>query len=958
MRDDLIKAIHDPAGLVRVAMDTLEASWEGKINIPDASNPFMHNLEFAAVLASTVNKLSNSKLQKQYPALANTYSDLYHHMTDMDYLGVFGTPSSCNFSFFFKKQTIINKAVEIPGTKTRKLTIPRNTIVVINGIEFTLLYPIDILVMSHGGIRIVYNNDVTTDLQVLTSNSIPWVSGISGGVELLQFEVPLYQIKRRRLSGNLNPATGFKVEYEIVDQFYYARVYGRRSDGTVFEYRTTYSEEVYDRRYPTAIIRQIEKGISVEIPLIYITSGITGTTVETEIYTTKGPLKMDMATYLPDSFGLRLGEDYNVPSDSIYTSPMTSIDTYGVMSKSMTVGGSNGLTFQELRERNMSTAYTGEIPITDVQLADTVKRSGFDLLKSVIDLRERTYLATRPLPSDLAGRFSTGMASAMMTVETDLESLSGSVHISDNGDRVTLLPSTLYRIDNGNVTIVPDTDRPEVITEDPASLSNVLNSAQYAYTPFHYVLDASELDFQIRPYYLAEPEILSKSFINENDTAQLSVSTIQHSIEKTVSGYRLLINSKVGVTYKALDKDLLFLQLAFLPYREKELAYLNGTLLGEHEGMYIWEFILDSSFDVDNLHNLMLNNFSIYSGLDVPYGTSMESEFTLIYSVANYTTPGLLPSDIDKLLGEHLLPNNITAITAETLTLHLGDSLAALWANTRPVLGTLEYRRYTEDVPKVYLADEYLEDAQGHLVLEEVSGKLEPTILHSEGDPVLVDGVPQFSHFAGDVMYDELTNQPLYVNDVRKIRHRMDLFLLDGVYAYADDVSDVSYRNEVPKSIVSYVNDLLGPLTRKTLGGTNLYFYPKATLSNTKVTVGEGKVVVLGNDNGFVVTYGLTGTNYRDGTLRASIETITAEVLGTALQLPRVTISGIMADLKENIGADVESIDITKFGAKSDISAFTYLDNSSRINVRRVLRALPNNRLTVVEDISVRFIEL
>lgn len=955
LNDKIVQAIHDPAALVRIAMNTLEASTNGTINVPDASNPFMHNLEFGAVLASNLATHSESLYRKQYRVLATTYDELYHHMSDVDHLGVFSAPSRCNFTFYFKKASIVNSAVQVGTSETRKLVIPRNTIITINEVEFILLYPIEIRVMSHGGIRIVYDNDEVSPLETLTSNAIPWVSGITQNTELLRFEVPLQQLKRRVFTDNINPGTGFKSEYEIVDSFYYARVWAKQSNGNKIELRTTFSEEIYDPKTPTAILRQTESGISVEIPLIYINNGSVREEAEIEIYATKGPIRMDMANFAPTSFSIRFGAALNA-DESKYSSPVLSMDTVGILSNSMTTGGSEGLTFAELRKRSIQNGTIGEIPITNEQLSNLLQVNGFDIVKSVDNLQDRIFLATRHLPQDSEGRFGSGMACAIQTVAVDLDTIARSSHSADNGTRVTILPTMLYQLVDGVTKVVPDAERPENRAQNDSNLVTLVNSNQYAYSPFHYVLDATGADFNLRPYYLDLPEVKSRSFIAENDTTQLMVSTSKYTIEKVAAGYRLVISSRAGETYKQIDPDLMFAQLSFTPYREIDRTYLNGTFLGVVNDEYVWEFIIGTNHDIDAGHHLVLDNFSMYSAEPRPHPIDLLANFTLVYSVANYSVSGLQYSELDDLLGLHLLPENITALAGESFQISLGENLEALWSNSRTVPGPLQYRRYSSDVPRVYLEDKFLEDTDGHIVFTDTGDGLEYEVLHRKGDQVVHNDEPQWLHRKDDVMRDPITDQPLYEDDARSVMRHLDLLLIDGAYRYVTDSADLRYRDEVPRTLVSYIVEQITPLTSKLLGNTKLYFYPKSTLSDTEVTIGEGKLYNLGTGSSFTITYGLNGNNYRNQELRASIESITGTAVNELIQLPTVTTDRLVELLKQRLGDDVISIDVGYFGPNNDIAAFSYLDTSSRANIKRILTILPSGRLAVEEDIEVQFI--
>ena len=79
----------------------------------DGNNVFTFGLEMeATMLASIVNEMSNA-FEALYPERAQTMNDLYRHMSDYDFVGVFATPSQTRIGLFMNRDWVIENAVPL-----------------------------------------------------------------------------------------------------------------------------------------------------------------------------------------------------------------------------------------------------------------------------------------------------------------------------------------------------------------------------------------------------------------------------------------------------------------------------------------------------------------------------------------------------------------------------------------------------------------------------------------------------------------------------------------------------------------------------------------------------------------------------------------------------------------------------------------------------------------------------
>lgn len=956
--DTLDQLPKNPNAIRRAVFNTISSVSDGTLDIVDPTNPFVLLLEASCVNAASLLRQNYVGLRKSYPNLATSMEDLYNHMSDADYVGRFATPvTNAVFKLYLPVDELTDKAVYISGTQARQVTIPRYTSIRVNNTEFTTQYPIDIKIMQHGGFRVTYNTDVLSPLEVLASNVMSWAIGTLDGRRYLQIEVPAWQFKRTVFTDTLNPSSGFRNQYLLEDQFYFCRVFGVRANGTKLEFKTTHAEEIYDPLTPTALLRVSGSVLTVEVPIVYFTTGVLPSKIQVEIFTTKGAMTVDLGDYQVDAYSVRWGDDYNDSTQEAYAEPLNNLSTRLVFSESALDGGTNGLTFEEMRERVINNANKVVLPITDAQIRAGLQLRGFDLLRAVDDLTSRVFLATKHLPAFGYDGFTSGIGVAVEMIQTSMESLAALATVKDNGLRMTITPKTLFQYKDGKLQSVINGQRPDQLTSNPEQLVALVNQGRYAFTPFHYVLDTTGNKFDLRPYYLDDPQIESRQFIAENATALLNVSTRQAAIERTDAGYRLLIVSKVGETYKALDPAVLFTQIRFKPPAEQDYAYLNGTLLGEVDGDYVWEFVLTTDLDVDSEDRLLLTNFAMYVENPRDFGANLTTTFEIIYGVKNYNVAGLVPSAVDAVIGRNIVAGTVTGITHEALVIELGVALRNLSAKARSVPGTIEYERHPQDVLLTYSKTEYQRDQTGSIVLTRhpQTNAIQYNVLHRAGDPVLDgNGDPVYKHRAGDVMRDPVTNEPIEKRG-RNVLRQLEVLVLEGPYYYVTGSVETKTLSEVPKTIIGYLENDLEAMRPSLLEGTEMYFIPKRTIGTARVITEAGIETTIDSSISFKVRFFLTNSNYTNYPLRERLTEAASRVINQVLRQNTVSIAAIITLLKAEAGDDAIIIEVERANGDPQLS-YTAIDDATRASVRRLLQVLPNGERTVVEDIEVDFV--
>jgi len=95
--NNLARFKYNPGSLQRTILENLEEITDGKVTVVDPSTPFNFLLESSCFNTAMVMQEMTAMWRKQYKSLAATHEDLYHHLSDQDFVGLFSTPSQGQF---------------------------------------------------------------------------------------------------------------------------------------------------------------------------------------------------------------------------------------------------------------------------------------------------------------------------------------------------------------------------------------------------------------------------------------------------------------------------------------------------------------------------------------------------------------------------------------------------------------------------------------------------------------------------------------------------------------------------------------------------------------------------------------------------------------------------------------------------------------------------------------------
>lgn len=954
----------NPAAIQRTALEVLRRVYDGQIDIVDATNPFVFCLENTATNVAAFMMQNEATTRRLYSAAAVSMDDLYLHMSDKDHIGQHATPSKAVFKILLNKTELLSRMVMDINTGIRKIRIPRNTVFYASDIPFSLQYPVDIRQPVHGGIQASYVTDVLSPLKTLSTNAIDVVElRNSDGATFIQIELEVDQFFVEQRTNDVNAVSGLTTEIPLTDSFYHVRCYTQNSDNTYKEINVTHTAQVYDPLVVTAVVKVLEKTVQVTIPSVYTTTGQIDGKLRIDVYQTKGTLVANLGTYKAEDFRadwINLDEN----DDDVYSTAISNFRSIVVYSTSDVNGGGPASTFNQLKDRVVrNTTGALNVPITNVQLEDELTQNGYEIVKNVDTITNRIFLASRALPKPADDAVLTSASAAVARVQLTLKEAADIYGAVDNGKRITITSKALYQNNNG-ITRPLTSIEFNAINNLPLLQKCIdVTSGNYYYSPFTYVLDATMTTFEVRAYFIDNPFIKTKSFVSENATSGFQVSIdSSYKVSKTDSGYVIDIVTKSSDNFKELDDATIHVRLAFKPHNQTKKVYVVGTLKGKTASdERLYSFNLDTNYDID-LNDKLVFTGTTGSQSEVDVLGGLMNDYDIYFCTTSAPAGNLVYSALDEEVQDFDLPENAYAVSNERINVVLGYRLGSLWTMSRSNVTSAPYQVYLTDVPALYKADVYAVDpVTGSAFTVAPDGNLVYNLLHRRGDPVLdTNGDPVYEHRMGEVILDEYGSPKLMPGYERDLLRLFDVLTIEAPYYFAiplDFDSVTNYRASIAKTLNDWITQDLPALNERLLDKTEIYFYPKVTTGDINIltNLNEEKTIPAGQS--FIVRLLVPPTVYDDTALLSALKSITTKTIDASLLEKTVSISSIERDLLEAYGGDVISVEVSGLGGVTTHNTFTVLSNSNRCSIRKRLVALPDNSLTVEEDITIEFVK-
>lgn len=961
---DLSLFRNNPMGMYQEVINLVERNSNGETQVLSATTPFALSLEMMTALGTAAMSLHDTNIRKQFKSLSQNQSELYRHMADRDFINVYSSGAMGPFKLLLKVDTIRAKAVSIGSeSNVKKLTIPKHSQFTVDNVTFCMQYPVDILVLPHNGISVEYGKSENSPIFDKYENKLVTRFINHNSSVYLEITIPCIQAKITSQTAQLNSAVTFRKTYAFNDKFLYLRAYIKNDeDETWDEIKVIQNYEIYDPDYPTIAITVDENTVQTYLPQIYFENNTIKDSIRLDIYTTLGEMSMVTSNYTLEAYsGIWL--DLDKATTSKFSAPIQTM-AVDIYSGETIIGGNNGVDFKTLKRQVVNGKRTDdEGIITPNHLENEFIDDGFDLVTNIDNITNRQYLATRVLPAPTNDSTITGVGCTIGILQQSIKQLLTNNHVKNTNNRTTIFPNVLYIKKDGIITPVSNTILDNLtngVTFSLEGLVNHVNNEEYLYSPFTYVLESNIDYFNIRPYYLNNPKVKSVYNFDTNNEVGITAGIVGYNLshDKDNSGYTLQVDIQGGNEFSNLDIENIALQLSYADNDNSGRVWIDSELVSKIDtktgkpidGIYSFRFNIDTNFDINSKHNLILSPSSV--------GIPLNPTFDLVLVIKDYLPINATMSNIDRIINYGTLPNYI--YSSQYIGTHrfkmevkLGQHLDFLWTRGRTIVQDHQYAKYDKDIYFVYDEDIPLRDENGQYILDIVDGVLVRKLKYKKGDKILdVNNQPTIKHYEGEIMLDPITKEKIIAVESDDLLREFELVLFDGLYYFANATPTLEYLTEAMDTILSWNNNNIPRLYSNLIDESDLKFHPKVTTGEVTLITDSGEEVTVSAYQNIIVTYYLSEEKYSNAELRKYIAEHTPTVINTAISKTTVAQNDIVDAIKAAMGDDILGVKIEGF-MNNKYSIVTLKDAAQLPCIGKRLIVTGNLSLQVEDSITI-----
>lgn len=927
----------DPTTGIRASLDVVNESLENGFNIVTAESPFMNLLEASSSMTYGSMTKANILMRRQYKKLAQSYEDLYGHLSDRDFKGRFGNPGRTTINIAYDYDWIIENAVSDPDTGDTCIILPKDTVVTVNGIDLYWHYDIKIHVLASGDIQVYFVIDRESPIYKPTSLVLQTSQIYLNGQRLIDISIPVEQLSLDVISNPIT-ANGYNESFAITNNFYYARAF-IKVGGIWKEIPTTHSEQVYDPNITTMLLKVTDRQLQARIPDIYINNNMAGTEAKLLIYTTLGNINTDLSQFQINDFTVEYDDVFDENLD--LWEMLSGVPIQLIHSRNNITDGKNALTFEEMKDLVVYNKYGKAVSVTYDELVVAMNLRGYGIYKQKDTISERVFVTTKEIPSPATNFISSGPSVSNKDVLVDAQRNDINNHVINNGDVTTIKPGALLKSTGFDVVLANETEQTQIEALSLYNLCTELNENQYYFTPFYYVLDGSTPVFRTSAYYLDKPTRINTSFVNLNTNLDYAVKTKDAQVSFDGSKWTIRIIAENPPSLVGL-----YLQMKVTDYQGNVL-HINANQVPINDTVSEFVFELNTNLHIDANHRFQCADFNDSTGISVDTFINLTQELEFVYLVEEGV---VTPSGFDSIIETVNIGTTVSGVTYDKITFEFGKSLDNLNVLSKVELMPGEVATHNTDVPLYYENDVYLNDADGKVYsIDEDTDAVNFTILHNAGDPVMRDGEQVYKHRTGDAII--IDNKVQYLKVPYNAR-RVRLFLIDAKYKYATDTTIVSYADTIAKHVIDSLEDMR-EYDPEMLERTTLLFEPVSTSNLSAVTISNGRQMTAATAIKFNVRYTMDESRYTDVQLRNAIIETTKRTVAKSITKNEFSLSALTSELDKVANNVMRNVEVTT----SLPGKIVRINNDSSVfSVKSRIVPTQNRQLTVEDDITIEIV--
>lgn len=934
---------YHPNGILNVSLNRLSDMLDGKVEITDPSNPFTYLLETSSLNTAFAIQEYTLLTRKLYPRLANTEKDLYLHMSDYDYLGIFSEPSFGTVKFNILFNDFKTKAKYDPIQKEYVLKLPRHLKLTVDKYIFTLTSAIIIRLTETGVVDIKFENQDFNNIFPVETNYINFnIYSVNQNETYIQFDLKLPEVDIEPLELPIEKSKLFKgtMTFNPKRKFYYFRAFYMK-DGVWNEMLVTHTDEVYDIYKPTCIVKVLQNENSLEyyVPPIYINGNQIQSKVKFLVYTTNGYINVNFNDFTISSFS----SEYNpvFPDEELdeQTEPLQLISKV-IFIKDKIVGGRDNLTFDQIKEAVINNSIGDrQLPITNKQKEYSVVQNNFKLIKDVDVVTNRVFLLETEIPKANTRYPITRFNLDLIEYKTTVSNLKNNGNnVVDINSNITIIPeNSVFKLTEDGLSMLTQQEYNQLKALSDIQLTAEVNNNIYVSTMYHYVLDTSGNEIELRPYEVSSPVIARISFKEFNATGRVGINTTNTGIAKSDQGYTLNLLANLKKYVNTINETNVKPYLVFTDNNNSRF-FLESSLYTEINNNPVYRFNIETNFYIDKNNRLNITNFRDINNNVANIFIDLDSTLEIIY-VSNTIPPAYVSGELDNYIFNSYLGIGNCVVTLEEIKVNFCNHLKYLYSQTHTSTGIYDYQTYDQDVPLRYTSHVYNgQNAIIHAIND---------IVYDDNDGIV------YKHRKGDIVLD--SNEKPIPTNVLELTRYLNLLFIDYRATLATKKNTSDYRKQVKSYLTENITTNAVTVQDQLLENTEAYVVVPKNINITTVKT-PYRTVNISCLQAFAVDVNVSENIYNDVTIRDNIEYTIIDEIDKYLSTNTVYSKTALLDILYNkLKEYVRSISISKFTELNE--EFIELVNTNyRISLNKIL-TVDTDGYDLREDITVNFVK-
>lgn len=942
---DIDKVRYNPTKTQSIVLDKIEAGNDGTLTLTDPTNPFLMLMEANISLTNDALNEGIVNLRKTYPSLATKASDLYHHLSDIEAVNMYGVPSEGVILFSINmKDFLENGYVE---ENNISMTIPEFSTIVVNETTFTTLNDIKIIYFKDSEKisveQLTSDNEISIkDLGVLRSDVMVDVNQN----QWLTFETSVKQTKRHVIEDTIISAMGFKKEVIFTDQYYTSNVF-IKNESTGNEWMKidiSHSDIVFNPAIPTIHVKVIDNTVIYTVPEIYLLNGSISGTIKIEVYDTKGKLRLNIHKLNIEDFIMTLGDTTKNESSAVSENVIISTGSREILD-----GGRDQRTMEELRSMIINnTTGNNILPITQNEISERASYNGFTVSKVLDVVTDRYFIANKTIPEPLDKKVKSKMDVFLNRTGLIANEYDGNEFINaiDN-EKLVIRSGATFVNENNIIRAINDTEYDTLRNLSNELLTNRLSEKKHFFTPFYYITDIINGVVSTKIYDLDIPE-LSNVRISSKNSGDVSANVEKFTAYTDKDGFKLVFTTVGNSKFEEIDPSNVKGQLGIKLPNTEDRIYFYAIM--DPVTRYL-KFKIDSNFYVDeNKHIAITNGFSDLTNKRI----ELDTEVSMII----YTDDPSVIKNKYSVTDDIIFDNdpNILALSKEYLDLSIGKELEYLWNNTTSDYTERKYETYLEDIPLHYMEDVYDVNDEGEIftvtgTCEDGDVELDYNVLHKSGDPMLDDGGNQlYKHRKGDIKLDDKGN-PI-INGLAGIIRYLDILMLEYEYSLDLTVSYSNYKKNVLSLIRLYLGTNMEDLNNRMLDNTKIFYSPTRSNRDTELKVGLNTYVTNNSIKPTVTLY-VTETSPIINDKISYLRGIIGMIIHKHLDTNDIDVNDIKEDIISAFGTSVRGVKIDGISNNLDLELFKVDSETTKLSIGKKLSYDVKQEIMIQYDVDI-----